>query len=291
MRIFKSFIIAALVSGFLAYCISLFVDAIHDPYRHLNNTISYEISTAKKGLLITDASVYVQDLTTGRSYGYQENKRYEPRSMFKVTDLMAYLRESISDPSIMEEMRTYNPFFGRGVHYEPKRLEFGQYSVSVLLAQLITQSDDAALQALNRGDESAKILSALGFPPFVDGKAYFISPKNAAKMFSSLYYNTLLPDDLSTQALDLLSRTTFTQGIVSGVPSGVRVAHKFGENAILGDKGGVKGHGLNDCGIVFAHRPYVICVMTLGPEFSGLETAIQNISRAVYDDISVSNDK
>lgn len=249
----------------------------------IGNSISMEKSLGN----ITDASVYVQNLNTGATYGFQEDKKYEPRSMFKVIDLIGYLKASVSDPLVLDEMKTYNPFFGQGVHYEVQKLKFGQYPVSTLLAQLITQSDDAALQALLAQDQSNKIYIALGLPLFKDGEAYYISSKDASKMFVALYRNTVLPKAQSDQAINLLLQTKFTEGLVGQLPPSVKVAHKFGENARLGASGGVVGYGLNDCGIVYAKDPYVICVMTLGSSFDGLEKTIQKVSWIVYENISI----
>ena len=238
------------------------------------------ISKANSDGLATSVSVYVEDLSTGESFGFNENEKYQPQSMFKVIDLIYTLKGS--DSASLVSTKTYNPFFGQGVHYEPRKLDYGPYSVSKLLEQLITQSDDAALHALFNKTKSEETYRELGLPVFKDGEAYAVSPKDASKMFVGLYKGEVLPTEQTKQALDLLSRTEFTRGIVGGVPSGIQVAHKFGENTILKDTGGVVGHGLNDCGIVFAKVPYVICVMTLGKEFKGLETVIQNISRVVY---------
>jgi hypothetical protein len=73
--------------------------------------------------------------------------------------------------------------------------------------------------------------------------------------------------------------STFTQGIVAGVPAGTRVSHKFGEFSA-----GTNLKQLHDCGIVYkpAH-PYILCVMTQGNDFNNLAATIAKISKTVWD--------
>jgi hypothetical protein len=59
------------------------------------------------------------------------------------------------------------------------------------------------------------------------------------------------------------------------------VAHKFGER-IMGDS-----FQLHDCGIVYyPDNPYLLCVMTKGHDFYKQQTAIQIISKFIYNKIS-----
>ena len=45
----------------------------------------------------------------------------------------------------------------------------------------------------------------------------------------ALYNSSLLSPVNSVYTLELMMRATFKQGIVAGLPTGVDVAHKFGE--------------------------------------------------------------
>jgi hypothetical protein len=82
-----------------------------------------------------------------------------------------------------------------------------------------------------------------------------------------------------------LAKSTFTEGIVAGLPQGMTVAHKFGE-AELPD-GTLQ---LHDCGIVYKpNQPYLICVMTKGSNFDTLAGVISHISKTVYQIIQSPN--
>ena len=60
-----------------------------------------------------------------------------------------------------------------------------------------------------------------------EGAEYFTA-KNYSKVFFALLNATYLNKENSEKALELLSNTDFTQGIVAGVPNNIKVAHKFG---------------------------------------------------------------
>jgi hypothetical protein len=84
---------------------------------------------------------------------------------------------------------------------------------------------------------------------------------------------------MSEKALSLLAATTFAYGLTAGLPPGVRAAHKFGER-ILADPARMQ---LHDCGIVYAgNSPYLLCIMTQGPDQVALTGIMSDVSRLVY---------
>ena len=110
-----------------------------------------------------------------------------------------------------------------------------------------------------------------------------MSPKSYSALFRVLYNSSLFPWSLSEQVLDLLSHTSFSKGLVAGVPEGTPVSHKFGENTAVATDGTIVERELHDCGIVYyPNDPYLVCVMTKGQDFSVLETVISDISKMAY---------
>ncbi len=118
----------------------------------------------------------------------------------------------------------------------------------------------------------------------------FISPRMYSRVFRALYNASYLPSTVSESALDLLSKTTFTEGLVAGVPEGITVSHKFGErslkvkndNSLASDT----VNELHDCGIVYApNNPYLLCVMTKGNDFSALQGVIKDISQITWESV------
>jgi beta-lactamase class A len=90
---------------------------------------------------------------------------------------------------------------------------------------------------------------------------------------------------MSNQALALLSRADFNYGIKQAIPSSIEVAEKFGERSVIDSRSGrVFSRELHDCGLVYyPDHPYLLCVMTEGPDFNELLATIREISAAAYN--------
>ena len=258
----------------------------------LKNIIAAYISNAKQSGEAEDVSVYYRDMNTGKWTGVNENDLYAPSSMLKVGILMAYLKIAVTDPDVLNEMLLYKPTDDSSQFFKPKQLSAGEYSVRDLLVQMIEQSDNDALTALNNAhpQELVNVFNALNIPyPLVSTPKNFMSPEIYSRMFRTLYNATYLPDIYSEEAFKLLSLTDFNQGIVAGVSTSTTVAHKFGEQTNA-TNGTVTDRELHDCGIVYyPSHPYFLCVMTKGQDFPILSKIISDISKSVFNYISSKN--
>ncbi len=88
--------------------------------------------------------------------------------------------------------------------------------------------------------------------------------------------------DNSEKALGLLSSAKFEEGLSAGVPSEVKVAHKFGER----EESETNEIQFHDCGIIyFPNNPYLLCIMTKGNNLTNLETVLSTISKMVYEEV------
>ncbi len=101
--------------------------------------------------------------------------------------------------------------------------------------------------------------------------------------FRILYNATYLDRIASEQILEILTKTTFSEGIVAGVPESTRVAHKFGSRELVDQSG---SRQLHDCGIVYAKNPYILCVMTQGRDFTALANFIKDVSAVTYNAVA-----
>jgi beta-lactamase class A len=266
-------------------------------YDALNNLLKNDVNAATKSGNAQDVSIYFRDMKSGLWTGINENETYEPSSMLKVLVMMSYYKQSETDPSIMDKVLPYSPIVDPGQYYKPAHpLQAGNYTVHDLIQAMIIDSDNSAADLLNVGNDQAfyAAYNTLDLPPIPDisgnsNVTDYMSPKSYSSLFRTLYNATYLDRIDSEQALELLSRTTFTQGLVAGVPAGTTVAHKFGEHTVVDQTGQVVSRELHDCGIVYYKNPYFLCVMTKGTDFSKLQTVISGISKTVYDKVVLDN--
>src|SRR3989344_4349139 len=258
-------------------------DVEFDQYRDLKNKIQSLINS-RSVKEIEGVSFYFRDLNAGEWVGVNEDDLYSPSSMLKVATLMAYSKLADDDPKTLLEKVYYEPSDISGQNYKPKQLAKGYHVVREILQQMIVESDNDAMHSLNdlHTDKILEIYKDLELPDILSDKQDFMSPRSYSRLFRSLYNGSYISHFYSDEALELLTYSKFDQGIKSGVGDTV-VTHKFGEFTDILD-GTITKRELHDCGIVYyPSKPYFICVMTKGQEFSNLEKIIADISKITFD--------
>src|SRR6185369_2827696 len=109
----------------------------------------------------------------------------------------------------------------------------------------------------------------------------FVSPKNYSILFRVLYGATYLNRNDSEQLRNILTKTTYNDGITTGIPKLVTVAHKFGFRTLEEPDNSGSPEELHDCGIVYyPGHPFFLCVMTLGDNYQNLASAIGHVAKA-----------
>ncbi len=254
----------------------------------LETRITTVIEEAKTEGLET-VSVYYRNQNVWM--GIDEDRGYIPASLYKVPLMIAYYRRAGNDPKILQERILYPTPQAVDAFYTltPKTA----YSLDELIQAMILKSDNGAAIALTShigSREFNEVLIDLGLHPITpqDSRSnheiqpenyHRISAKNYAMFFRILYNATYLDREYSERALELLTRTSYNDGIVAGVPEHALVAHKYG-HYIYPD--GFE-HELHDCGFVYTGQSaYLLCVMTHGKNIDTLTDVIKKISALVF---------
>lgn len=248
------------------------------------------IDVEKQKGTLSSAGVYYRDLNNGSWFSIDADKEFSPGSLLKVPLLMSVLAESKTNPSILTQKVTYAGGGSNAKQDIPAAnpIQVGHdYTVEELLQHMIEQSDNNAALLLYQilgYEKTASAYQDMGIDaPQVD-KDYLISVRGYSTFFRILFNSTYISPELSERGLTLLTKSDFTTGIVAGVPTGISVAHKFGERHFEG-QGAVEQ--LHDCGIVYAaQKPYIMCIMTQGRSVAELAPIIANVSRIVYGHVS-----
>ena len=242
---------------------------------------------------LTDFSIYFRDLTSGRWSGQNENISYSPGSMMKVGIMIAYFKEAEDNPEILNETLPYTKATVDEANNVPfsdtSSLNVGQsYTVEQLIEAMIINSDNGAKNVLlDNIDKNSfvEVHTDLGLPNPLNPTAYTISAKQYSVLLRILYNATYLDRADSEKALEIMSKATYNQGLVAGVPQGTLVAQKFGEaiDAVDPQQANID---LSDCGIVYQKtNPYILCVMTKGKTIDALTKTIATISKTVWDTV------
>ncbi|HEX8919670.1 MAG TPA: serine hydrolase [Chloroflexota bacterium] len=263
-------------------------DQFNDGFPDVRSGIQSIVSAEPQGTL-TRYSVYLRELDSGHWTGINEHEPFDPASLLKVVVAIAAYKQAEIRPSFLVTPLVYTKDLAQVnaqlPFAQPAELAVGQsYTVPYLVKKELSDSDNSAVYTLLSAIDPQTLDSvyddlSIPRPNATDSEGYKLTAFEYSRFFRILYLGTL---DLawadSEQILENLSQSTFTTGLVAGVPSTVTVAHKFGEHVT-----GPSDVELSDCGIVYAPgKPYFLCVMTEGNDQASLANVIAQISRFVY---------
>lgn len=251
-----------------------------------SDLLSYVKDAFLKGLA-QNVSIYLRFPQLPDWTEINGDQLYSPASLLKVPVMMLYFKQSEFNPTILSKNLKYDiENDNQKTNYKPKEemVKGKSYPISDLIRRMIVYSDNTAEDILTMNvnkQDFDQVFDDMQIDRFnYDHQENSMDVKTYSYFFRVLYNSTFLNRNISDQALKLLTQTTFTKGIVGGVPKGIDVAHKFGERYFL-DSGSTQ---LHDCGIVYFPRsPYVLCVMTRGNSFANLEKVLREISKITYD--------
>lgn len=265
-------------------------------YQKLKEKLQHIVDAQKQAGLIMRASVYYRNLDTGDWIGIDQNATYYPASLLKVPVMIAYFKEAETDPNILDERVTYTTITGGDSFETPSSLVVGKnYSVHELIEKMIVASDNGATYTLIEHMDKTRlneVYTDLGIDhPDEDSSTYQIPTRTYALFFRVLYNATYLSTAYSQEALNLLTKATYSDGLLAGLPAGIPVAHKFGEHVVSSDRKTQDGVELHDCGIVYdPTHPYLLCIMTEAPTTANATNMLKVISKETYDLITTTRE-
>lgn len=234
----------------------------------------------------THISIYYRDLNNGPWFGINETSDFSPASLLKVPVMMAYFKKAESDATFLSKEIPFTPSSVLPQTIIPRETDLvpgKSYTVEHYIERMIINSDNQALTILEQDIPNElidKITIDLGIKTAdANTPEDYMSVKSYASLFRMLFNASYLDKDYSEKALSILSKVTYTKGLVVGVPPYIAVAHKFGERELIG---GIKQ--LHDCGIIYyPGHPYLLCVMTRGNDFDTLSGSIRSISQTIFE--------
>ena len=234
-------------------------------------------------------SIYFKNPALNRRIYINEKEKYTPASIMKLITLIAFLKQAETDQNLLSKQLAFNKTSNSaGYNFPPlKDIEPGKtYTIDELLSYMVIYSSNDAKDLLTENIDPSyidKTFQNLQLEPIkYENSEDFMDIYTYGSLFRTLYNASYLSDQMSEKALELLTNSSFHEGISASVPSSVHIAHKFGErnNLNTGEK------QLHDCGIVYTKKTsYYLCVMTKGSSFNDLKQIIQNLSLLTYQEV------
>lgn len=262
----------------------------YEGYFRIKKSVQDVIQYFKDQGVLASASFYMRDFDKSNWTAINQDEKFHPGSIMKIPVLMTILKSEEERPGYVDSTMQFIYHFRYAIPKKQsivsKQIEFGKrYSRRDLLKYMIEYSDNNASEMLwitmNKNSFSDMFREFGLAKPDLSAGEIPLSARECSLFMETLFNATYLNIKQSEFAIDLLSKSTFSDGIVKGIPGGkLLIAHKFGES------GSDRNRELHETGLLYIDdRPYLITIMTRGQdnvEYAKLATVLQGISRTVY---------
>lgn len=283
----------SLINPMLPYYTQMGLD--HSELNSFRTKIEKHIEKLKNDHKDLHVSYYFRDLNNGLWTGINERETFSPASLFKVPLMIALLKKAEKDPNV----------WTMGVNYKKEDLgevpeesgfkkEDGKfYNLDDLLTQMIVYSDNAASLLLLQYLGDSAVMQVIDELNMHVGNGFhentnFVTVKAYAGIFRILYNASFLNKEMSEKALNLLSQSKYNKGIRAGVPSQIKVAHKYGKRDETLGSGKIHNLQLHHFGLVYHPRkPFLIGIMTRGADIATKEKVIKELSEITYKEVDM----
>ena len=235
-----------------------------------------------------DVAVVVLPLDGSLGFSINGEEKFISASMIKLLILAEYLDEVDSGKLDSDAVYTKNlvdVVGGTGVIQN--EAPGTEYTYDDLARYMIMYSDNTAtnalidlmgMDAINAKARDLGLVATDLQRKMMDlnlGVENHISAGDAAIIFSGIATHTIASEKMCKKAEEWLLEQTDNNGIIDGLPSGIRFGHK------TGDLNNIR----HDGGIVYADYPYVIVVLADTGSFAA-NSLMSKISAAVYESIA-----
>lgn len=250
--------------------------------------ISHEVNNLKYKYKVNNVSLYFRDLNNGPWVGINEKAVFSPASLLKTPVVMALFKYAEDNPDILKKKVLISKSdiqkdINQNIAFSNTLEGENYYTFNQIAESVIQKSDNVGVGVILENIPIKKVeevFYSIGVPYKDIYTEVELRVKDYAGFFRVLYNASYLNREMSEKLLEMLSKSEYRDGLVSGVPSDILVAHKFGERVID------DARQLHDCGIIYhPTNPYILCVMTKGDNFNNQELLISELSNYIYKEV------
>jgi beta-lactamase class A len=221
---------------------------------------------------------YVIRLSSGFSYGINENDIFEPASLNKLPVMLAMYIEAENgniDLETTHVLKNSDKVAGSGSLYgKPEGYELTYQKILSYMGQ---ESDNTAANIAKNmlGEEKIKqAIDKAGMSnTVVIGEDQKTTPYDVGIFFEKLWEGTLVSKKHRDELLNNLTDTIYEEWLAAGIPSDIDVAHKYGREI----------HVVNDAGIVFTDDPFVLVFLSKGVVEKEADQVFPELSKTIYN--------
>lgn len=218
---------------------------------------------------------YVVRLRNGSSYGVSDTEKFQGASLLKLP-LLVLLYKEADEGKINLDARYIlkNSDKVKGAGTLDLAAAGTVYTYRQLAEIMANESDRTAYKIIKN------ILGDTAFSSFLTEEGTSdtsvatgeTTPRDMGILLQNLFQGKIVSDKSKNEIFNFLTNTNYESWITAGVPKGVRVAHKFGQDISV----------MADAGIIFSKEPYVLVIMGNGITQSDADKIFPAVSKDVY---------
>jgi beta-lactamase class A len=241
-----------------------------------------EISVLKENLINETKNlkgiygIWVQALDNSYSFGINEKHQFDGASLLKLPLMIGYYKgvdKGEIDPATTYTLRYSDKASGAGILSDMPAGTIINYHDMV--EAMGKNSDNTAFQIMINTlgvNVETNTIQDLGMKNtnFNNG---LTTPFDMGILFYKVVNTNLLSNNSKNEFLNFLTDTDYEDLIPAATPDNVRVVHKFGA-----DDG-----ELNDAGIIYTNKPFILIIMAKDIDLGEAKMEIPKISKIVYN--------
>lgn len=210
------------------------------------------------------------------AYGVNESETFQAASLIKLPVMAGMFMEEEDGRLDLEDkyiLKNSDKVVGSGSLYsKPAGFETTYRNLVRLMGK---QSDNTAFNIARKtlGDEKiGEIITKLGMTG-TDLSRNETTPKDIGGFFEDLWLGDVLNSGNKEELLEFLTDTAYESWLSAGIPDETRFAHKYGREL----------HVVNDAGVVFASKPFVLVILSKGVVEGEADGVFPELAKAIYD--------
>lgn len=220
--------------------------------------------------------IWVQALDNSYSIGINEKESFDGASFFKLPLMIAYYEavdKGTINPDTNYSIKYIDAESGAGilatlppgtiVRYRDMVNDMGKYSDNTaffIISNIL--GENAETNVINQ--------IGMANTDFINSET---TPYDIGFLFYKLANTNIISSNSKNDLFASLTDTNYENYIPAGIPNAVKVAHKYGA-----DDG-----ELNDGGIVYAGKPFILVIMSKGIDNNEANLEIPKLAKIVYD--------
>ncbi len=220
--------------------------------------------------------LYVVNLSTGFAYGVNETEVFESASLNKLPVMAGmYMEEEGGSLSLESKYKLKNSDKTSGAGSLYSKPEGYEITYRNLIRLMGKQSDNTAFNITKNilGEEKIyEVITKIGMKrtSLAENET---TPQDIGIFFEELWHGNIINGENKNELLDYLTDTIYENWITKGVPEDVRVSHKYGNETNV----------VNDAGVVFTEKPFILVIMSKGVVEREANDIFPDLARIVYE--------